>query len=88
MVDYQKAYGILELLRGENPDKIASYLLALLILSGECQIKDQEVAKKYLELSSEKGWQHATKLLDNNELFTGSAVLNFWEDYLLEDPED
>jgi uncharacterized protein len=88
VVDLQKAYGILESLVVDDQDEIAAYLLALLILSGECEIKDQEVARKYLELSSEKGWQPAAKLLDNNDLFTGPAVLNFWEDYILEDTEE
>jgi len=59
-----------------------------LILSGECPIKDQAVARKYLEISADKGWSPAAKLLDNNELFTGPAVLNFWEDYILEDSEE
>jgi hypothetical protein len=67
---------------------IATYLLALLILSGECVVSDQTIARKYLELSSQKGWLPADKLLDNNDLFTGPAVLNFWEDYILEDQED
>ncbi len=88
VVYYQKAYEILESLIQEDVDEVAAYLLALLILSGECLVKDQTIARKYLELSSEKGWQPAAKLLDNNNLFTGSAVLNFWEDYILDDMED
>jgi len=87
-VDLQKAFEILESVVSEDQDRIAAYLLALLILSGECEVKDQSVARKYLELSSVKGWQPASKLLDNNELFTGPAVLNFWEDYILEDIEE
>ncbi|MCX6238370.1 MAG: tetratricopeptide repeat protein [Bacteroidia bacterium] len=88
VVDYNKAYNILEELEQDDQDRIAAYLLALLILSGECEVKDQEVARKYLELSSRKGWKPADKFLDNNDLFTGPAVLNFWEDYILEDTED
>jgi len=87
-VDYQKAFGILESLVQNDPDKTAAYLLALLILSGECQVKDQSIARKYLEISAEKGCLPAAKLLDNNELFTGPAVLNFWEDYIVEDSEE
>ena len=86
--DYQKAFEILESLVLDDPNKTAAYLLALLILSGECLVKDQNIARKYLEISAEKGWEPAAKLLDNNELFTGPAVLNFWEDYILEDTEE
>jgi len=88
VVDLQKAYEILDSLEQEDQDEVAAYLLALLVLSAECEIKDPAIARKYLELSSEKGWKPADKLLDNNDLFTGSAVLNFWEDYILEDQED
>jgi TPR repeat protein len=86
-VDYQQAYAILELLAHDKEDEIASYLLALLILSGGCAVTDQNVARRYLEISAQKGWQPASKLLDNDDLFGGSAVLNFWEDYMIE-PED
>ena len=72
----------------DDEDEIAAYLLALLVLSGECEVTDQLVARKYLEMSSQKGWKPADKLLDNNDLFTGPAVLNFWEDYILEDSEE
>jgi TPR repeat protein len=88
IVDYQMSYHILEAIVQNDGNEIASYLLALLILSGECTLKDQSVAKKYLELSSQNGCQPATRLLDNNDLFTGPAVLNFWEDYILEDSEE
>ena len=57
----------------------------LIVEDGEANIV---AARKYLELSSEKGWKPADKLLDNNDLITGPAVLNFWEDYILEDQED
>jgi len=87
-VEYQKAFGLLESLVRGDPDKTAAYLLALLILSGECQVKDQSIARNYLEISAEKGCLPAAKLLDNNELFSGPAVLNFWEDYIVEDLEE
>ena len=88
IADLQKAYEILDSLENEDQDEVAAYLLALLILSGECEVKDQAVARKYLELSSQKGWKPSDKLLDNNDLVSGPAVLNFWEDYILEDLED
>ena len=88
VTDYQKAFEILESIAQNDENEIASYLMALLILSGECEVKDQAVARKYLELSSQKGWLPAVKLLDNDDLFTGPAVLNFWEDYILEDEEE
>jgi hypothetical protein len=88
VVDLQKAYEILDQLVKVDEDEVAAYLLALLVLSGECEVKDLDVARKYLELSSQKGWKPADKLLDNNDLITGPAVLNFWEDYILEDMED
>ena len=85
VADYVKAFEILESLVQDNQDTTAAYLLALLILSEECPVKDQTIARKYLEISAGKGCQPAAKLLDNNDLFTGPAVLNFWEDYILED---
>ena len=88
IVDYQKGYEILESVIQNDESEIAFYLLALLILSGECLITDQSIARKYLELSAQKGYQPAAKLLDNDDLIAGPAVLNFWEDYILEDQED
>ena len=87
VIDLQQAFKILETLLQEAQDRIAAYLMALLVLSGECDEKDLAVARKFLELSAEKGWKPSAKLLDNNDLFTGPAVLNFWEDYLLEDED-
>ena len=73
----------------EDKDAVAAYLLALLILSGVCDIKDQTIARNYLEMSAKQGNQSAAKLLGNDDLFTGPAILNFWEDYLIsEQTED
>jgi TPR repeat protein len=66
-------------------DEIASYNLALLLLSGLGVNKDNAKARELFKQSSDKGWKAAAEMLANDKLPEGPSVLNQWTPYFMTD---
>jgi len=82
--DYNMAYHILSELTAEG-DEIASFNLALLLLSGLGGKKDINRAEELLKSSSQKGWKAATDFISAHKLQEGPTVINQWTPYFLTD---
>jgi TPR repeat protein len=81
---YQNAYFLLCELPEE--DEIASYQLAILILSGKCSNVNSYSPAELLKRADAKGWIPATYVIEQmDKLANDIQVFNYWGDYYLAD---